>query len=46
MNLAACLGACLGPVIVGAFSLNDPLGGWRNFYVRTYSGHVNIRVLT
>lgn len=46
MNLAACLGACLGPVIIGSFTVTDPLGGWRNFYVGASSAESKSRLLT
>lgn len=32
MNVAACLGAILGPIIIGAFTENNRTNGWRNFY--------------
>lgn len=33
MNIAACIGAILGPVIIGSFTQHNRLNGWRNFYV-------------
>lgn len=33
MNIAACLGASLGPVIIGTLTKHDELNGWRDFYV-------------
>lgn len=33
MNIAAALGAIMGPMAIGALTNNDPLNGWRNFYV-------------
>jgi hypothetical protein len=34
MNVAAALGACAGPLIIGALTRSDSHTGWRNFYVR------------
>jgi MFS family permease len=33
INVAACTGACVGPLIIGAFTKTDPQNGWRNFFV-------------
>lgn len=33
MNIAACVGACLGPVVIGTLTKHDELNGWRDFYV-------------
>jgi hypothetical protein len=35
MNVAAALGACAGPLIIGALTRSDSHTGWRNFYVRS-----------
>ncbi|KAJ9602586.1 hypothetical protein H2200_012779 [Cladophialophora chaetospira] len=32
VNVAAALGACVGPLIIGAFTKADRRNGWRNFY--------------
>ncbi|KAN0112347.1 putative siderophore iron transporter [Hyaloscypha variabilis] len=32
MNVAASLGACAGPLIIGALTRSDSHTGWRNFY--------------
>ncbi|KAK9435055.1 siderophore iron transporter [Metarhizium brunneum] len=32
VNIAAALGACSGPLIMGALSRSDPMNGWRNYY--------------
>ncbi|OBU00219.2 hypothetical protein VE01_01673 [Pseudogymnoascus verrucosus] len=32
MNVAAALGACIGPLIVGALTRTNSHTGWRNFY--------------
>ncbi|KAH8653570.1 putative siderophore iron transporter [Xylariales sp. PMI_506] len=32
INIAAALGACSGPLIIGAFTRNNPMNGWRNYY--------------
>ncbi|KAJ6442541.1 siderophore iron transporter [Purpureocillium lavendulum] len=32
INIAAALGACSGPLIIGALSRHDPMDGWRKFY--------------
>lgn len=32
MNVAAAIGACSGPLIIGAFVKSDPKNGWRKFY--------------
>ena len=34
MNIAACLGAIVGPMAIGALTKRDPINGWRDFYVR------------
>lgn len=34
MNVAAALGACVGPLAIGALTKANPHTGWRNFYVR------------
>jgi hypothetical protein len=34
MNIAACLGAVVGPLVIGAFAKADVKDGWKNFYVR------------
>lgn len=36
VNIAAALGACSGPLIMGALSRSDPMNGWRNYYVSCY----------
>ena len=33
VNVAAALGACVGPLVIGAFTKADPRDGWRNFFV-------------
>ena len=33
MNIAACLGAVTGPLVIGAFTKADEMNGWKNFYV-------------
>lgn len=33
MNIAACLGAVTGPLVIGAFTKQDVTDGWKNFYV-------------
>ena len=33
MNVAASLGAVIGPMAIGSLTNNDPVNGWRNFYV-------------
>jgi MFS family permease len=33
MNIAACLGAVVGPLVIGAFAKADVKDGWKNFYV-------------
>lgn len=33
MNIAACLGAVIGPMAIGALTKRDPVNGWRDFYV-------------
>lgn len=38
INVAAALGACSGPLIIGALSRYDPANGWRKFYVSSLSG--------
>ncbi|ETI27892.1 hypothetical protein G647_00341 [Cladophialophora carrionii CBS 160.54] len=32
MNVAAALGAIIGPMAIGALTKRDPLNGWRDFY--------------
>ncbi|KAK5447982.1 hypothetical protein LTS15_009481 [Exophiala xenobiotica] len=32
INVAACLGALTGPLVIGAFTKADPINGWRKFY--------------
>ncbi|KIW38682.1 uncharacterized protein PV06_09632 [Exophiala oligosperma] len=32
MNVGACLGGMMAPVVMGLFSINDRAKGWRNFY--------------
>ncbi|CAM1503636.1 Fc.00g012270.m01.CDS01 [Cosmosporella sp. VM-42] len=32
VNVAAALGACAGPLIIGALCRNDPDDGWRKYY--------------
>ncbi|VUC36414.1 unnamed protein product [Clonostachys rosea] len=32
MNIAACLGAVVGPLVIGAFAKADVKDGWKNFY--------------
>ncbi|CAL5865899.1 uncharacterized protein PFLUO_LOCUS105 [Penicillium psychrofluorescens] len=32
MNVAAALGACLGPIVIGALTEDNKKTGWRNFY--------------
>ncbi|GKZ37855.1 hypothetical protein AbraIFM66950_009645 [Aspergillus brasiliensis] len=32
VNIAAALGACVGPLMIGALTRNDPVNGWRTFY--------------
>lgn len=36
MNVAAALGACLGPIVIGALTEDNKKTGWRNFYVWVY----------
>ena len=33
MNVAAALGACSAPLIIGALTKRNAHTGWRNFYV-------------
>lgn len=33
MNIAACLGAVAGPLVIGAFTKTDEVNGWKKFYV-------------
>ena len=33
MNIAACLGACSAPLIIGGLTKRDPHTGWRYFFV-------------
>ncbi len=33
MNVAAALGACAGPLIIGALTKANHHTGWRNYYV-------------
>lgn len=33
INIAAALGACSGPLIIGALSRYDPENGWRKYFV-------------
>jgi hypothetical protein len=33
MNVAAALGAIIGPMAIGALTKRDPVNGWRDFYV-------------
>jgi hypothetical protein len=33
MNVAAAIGACAGPLIIGALIERNAHTGWRNFYV-------------
>ena len=33
MNVAACLGAVTGPLVIGAFTKADVVNGWKKFYV-------------
>lgn len=33
VNVAAALGACVGPLAIGALTREDPVDGWRNYYV-------------
>ena len=35
MNVAAAIGAIIGPMSIGALTKRDPLNGWRDFYVCT-----------
>ena len=42
MNIAATLGGIVGPMSIGALTKNDPVGGWRKFYVR--GGDSSLRV--
>jgi hypothetical protein len=37
MNTAAAVGACAGPLMIGALTKANPHAGWRNFYVCLYS---------
>ncbi|KAK5702380.1 hypothetical protein LTR17_022377 [Elasticomyces elasticus] len=32
VNVAAAIGACVGPLVIGTLTRSDPIGGWRNFY--------------
>ncbi|KAH8669106.1 putative siderophore iron transporter [Xylariales sp. PMI_506] len=32
MNIAACLGAVAGPLVIGAFTEKDEVNGWKKFY--------------
>lgn len=41
MNVAASLGACAGPLIIGALTKANGHTGWRNFYVSLY-GHLDM----
>jgi hypothetical protein len=34
MNVAASVGACVGPLAIGALTKANGHTGWRNFYVR------------
>lgn len=34
INVAAALGASIGPLMIGGFVKHDPENGWRKFYVR------------
>jgi MFS family permease len=33
MNIAASVGAIMGPMVIGSFVNDDPVNGWRKFYV-------------
>ena len=33
LNLAAVVGACSAPLMIGALTQSDPANGWRKFYV-------------
>lgn len=35
INLAASMGACVGPLIIGGLTRKDPKNGWRDFFVCT-----------
>ena len=34
INVAAAVGACVGPLIIGALTKANVENGWRKFYVR------------
>jgi hypothetical protein len=36
MNVAAALGACMGPLIIGALTKANQHTGWRKFYVSSF----------
>lgn len=33
INIAACLGALVGPLVIGAFTKADVVNGWKKYYV-------------
>ena len=40
MNVAAAVGACSAPLIIGALTKANPHTGWRNFYVGLFDTHL------
>ena len=36
MNVAAAVGACVGPLIIGSLTKRNPHTGWRNFFVSLF----------
>lgn len=42
MNIAAALGACVGPLSIGALTKANKHSGWRIFYVIHYALHFTL----
>lgn len=45
MNVAAALGACIGPLIIGTLTKNNAHTGWRYFYVLCPRSFVFVSIL-
>lgn len=44
MNIAAAIGAIIGPLIIGALTRGDEKNGWRKFYVRWLMQNSNFHI--
>lgn len=42
INIDSCLGAVVGPLVIGAFTEADEVNGWKKFYVSQPPSYLHI----